>query len=320
MKIAVAAAALCMAMPFSTFAGTWKSDAKGMWYRFDDGSYPKGRWVWIDMDNDGMAECFYFDENGYVLKDTTTPDGYQVNRIGAWVVGGEIKQKAGGETKSSSSGNNNGSSGNSGSSSSNYWNYSYNYDPDWYLKDDKLSETEKAYYHYYEKLLNWNAHTDEYNAKIVEQLDRIRANPTKETADAEVVSVEIPVWRLKNGQKVAGTAHVTVLSSLAEDVKEIFIEIYNGPEKFPIESVGGYSWRSNGLSSNHSVGMAIDINPDANPQMSEDGTSAIVGNKWEPGVNPYSITWDGDVVKAFGKHGWYWGISYSRKDYMHFDY
>ena len=104
MKIAVAAAVFCMAMPFASFAGTWKSDANGMWYQFDDGSYPKGRWAWIDTDNDGMAESFYFDENGYVLRNTTTPDGYQVNRIGAWVVGGEVKQKAGGETKNSSSG------------------------------------------------------------------------------------------------------------------------------------------------------------------------------------------------------------------------
>ena len=76
-----------------------------------------------------------------------------------------------------------------------------------------------------------------------------------------MVSVEIPVWRLRNGQKVAGTTHVQVLSSIANDVKEIFTEIYNGPEQFPIESVGGYNWRSNGLGSNHSSGTAIDINP-----------------------------------------------------------
>ena len=48
MKIAVAAAVFCMAMPFASFAGTWKSDANGMWYQFDDGSYPKGRWAWIE--------------------------------------------------------------------------------------------------------------------------------------------------------------------------------------------------------------------------------------------------------------------------------
>ena len=113
-----------------------------MWYQFDDGSYPKGRWTWIDTDNDGMAESFYFDENGYALRNTTTPDGYQVNRIGAWVVGGEVKQKAGGETKNSSSGTSGNSSGgsnsNSNSNHSSYWNYGYNYDPDWYLKADYL--------------------------------------------------------------------------------------------------------------------------------------------------------------------------------------
>lgn len=127
-KLALAAAVFCMAMPFASFAGTWKSDANGMWYQFDDGTYPKGRWAWIDTDNDGMAESFYFDSNGYVLRNTTTPDGYQVNRIGAWVVGGEVKQKAGGETKNSTSGN--------GSSSENQKNSnnSYSNDPEWYLK------------------------------------------------------------------------------------------------------------------------------------------------------------------------------------------
>ena len=72
-----------------------------------------------------------------------------------------------------------------------------------------------------------------------EQIDRIVANPCDATASAEMVSVEIPVWRLRNGQKVAGTTHVRVLSSIADDVREIFTEIYNGPEQFPIESVGG---------------------------------------------------------------------------------
>ena len=105
MKIAVAAVVFCMAMPSAAFAGTWKSDAKRMWYQFDDGSYPKGRWAWIDTDNDGMAESFYFDKNGYVLRNTTTPDGYQVNRDRCLGRYGEVKQKAGGETKNSSSGN-----------------------------------------------------------------------------------------------------------------------------------------------------------------------------------------------------------------------
>ena len=51
-----------------------------------------------------------------------------------------------------------------------------------------------------------------------------------------------------------------------------------------------------------------------------DGTTVLVGKKWEPGVNPYSIGRDSDVVKAFGKHGWRWGIGASRADMMHFEY
>lgn len=39
-KLALAAAVFCMAMPFASFAGTWKSDANGMWYQFDDGTVP----------------------------------------------------------------------------------------------------------------------------------------------------------------------------------------------------------------------------------------------------------------------------------------
>ena len=313
-KLALAAAVFCMAMPFASFAGTWKSDANGMWYQFDDGTYPKERWAWIDTDNDGMAESFYFDSNGYVLRNTTTPDGYQVNRIGAWVVGGEVKQKAGGETKNSTSGN--------GSSSENQKNSnnSYSNDPEWYLKADGLSEIDIAQYRYYEKYFILGAHSTDLETKVKEQVERISTNSNDATPSMQMVSVEIPVWRLKNNQKVAGTAHVQVLSSIANDVKEIFTEIYNGPEKFPIESVGGYNWRSNGVKSKHSFGLAIDINPDANPQIDTDGTTVLVGKKWEPGVNPYSIGRDSDVVKAFGKHGWRWGIGASRADMMHFEY
>ena len=55
------------------------------------------------------------------------------------------------------------------------------------------------------------------------------------------------------------------------------------------------------MGSNHSLGLAIDINPDANPQIDTDGKTVLVGNKWEPSVNPYSISRDSDVVKAFDR-------------------
>lgn len=56
-----------------------------------------------------------------------------------------------------------------------------------------------------------------------------------------------------------------------------------------------------------------------NPQLSPEG-NVLVGKKWEPGKNPYSITPDGDVVRAFTSRGWVWGAGYRRPDYMHFDF
>lgn len=44
-----------------------------------------GEWQWLDHNNDGIAECYYM-ENGAPLTNTLTPDGYQVNEAGAWVV------------------------------------------------------------------------------------------------------------------------------------------------------------------------------------------------------------------------------------------
>ena len=164
----------------------------------------------------------------------------------------------------------------------------------------------------------WEYYT-EYHESIDTELQDVYVNPSHETAVKHMVWVEVPIWKLKNGQKVTSKAKVQVLNLLAEDVKSIFTEIYNGPEKFPIKSLGGYNWRSNGLTSLHSTGRAIDINPDENPQVSADG-EVLVGKKWEPGVNPYSITPDGDVVKAFSKKGWTWGAGFSRADYMHFDF
>ena len=67
--------------------------------------------------------------------------GKQDRCLGRWRRG---KAEAGGETKNSSSGTSGNSSGgsnsNSNSNHSGYWNYGYNYDPDWYLKADYLSE------------------------------------------------------------------------------------------------------------------------------------------------------------------------------------
>lgn len=84
------AAAMTVGSAMTSFAG-WQSDANGWWWQNEDGSYPSNTWQWIGGNGDGVAECYYFDGNGYMLANTTTPDGYQVNADGAWTVNGVVQ-------------------------------------------------------------------------------------------------------------------------------------------------------------------------------------------------------------------------------------
>lgn len=88
---AVAATVMAASMSLTAFAGSWQKNAAGWWWQNDDGSYPVSCWQWLDGNGDGTAECYYFNEAGYMLTNTTTPDGYIVNADGAWVVNGTIQ-------------------------------------------------------------------------------------------------------------------------------------------------------------------------------------------------------------------------------------
>ena len=81
------------------FAESWKNDGKGYWWQNDDGSYPVNCWQWLDGNQDGISECYYFNGNGYMLSNTVTLDGYQVNGDGAWVVNGVVQTKGRGYYK-----------------------------------------------------------------------------------------------------------------------------------------------------------------------------------------------------------------------------
>ncbi|MBQ3124925.1 MAG: M15 family metallopeptidase [Clostridia bacterium] len=150
--------------------------------------------------------------------------------------------------------------------------------------------------------------------------DAIKATypTTKEMADPLMVTITVPVWRLSNGNKVSSTATFFVHNAIADKVKLVFEEIYNGPEKFPIRDVGGYAWR--GGRSEHNGGTAIDINANENYCIYNNGT--VIGKYWKPYEDPYSIKPYGDVVNAFERHGFTWGGDAWRnpKDYMHFSY
>ena len=71
--------------------GQWKQNATGWWWERLGGGYPTNAWVWIDGSNDGKAECCYFNSVGYMLANTTTPDGCTVNADGAWTENGVVQ-------------------------------------------------------------------------------------------------------------------------------------------------------------------------------------------------------------------------------------
>lgn len=90
----MAVGALITAMGMTVYAGEWKQDTTGWWYQNTDGTYPVNKWEWLDGNQDGVAESYYFDGNGYMLANVITPDGYRVSESGAWIDGnGNVQTK-----------------------------------------------------------------------------------------------------------------------------------------------------------------------------------------------------------------------------------
>lgn len=73
LEVTVLSAVFCLGAAFSALAGSWQLDENGWWWRYGDGSYPTDCWQWLDGNQDGIAECYYFDENGYLLTNTEIP-------------------------------------------------------------------------------------------------------------------------------------------------------------------------------------------------------------------------------------------------------
>lgn len=92
-KVLTMAMALAMVatVHHTCLAAGWQQDSIGYWYENEDGTWPSNTWQWIDGNRDGKAECYYFNENGYMLSNTISPDGYLVNWDGAWIENGEVQ-------------------------------------------------------------------------------------------------------------------------------------------------------------------------------------------------------------------------------------
>ena len=79
------AATMIMGSSMTAIAAQWTQEGATWKYQQADGTYCNNTWKWID------GKCYYFDGNGYMLSNTTTPDGYQVDASGAWVVNGVVQ-------------------------------------------------------------------------------------------------------------------------------------------------------------------------------------------------------------------------------------
>ena len=151
------------------------------------------------------------------------------------------------------------------------------------------------------------------------KLEVFLKNVEKAAAEADMVQVTVDVWDFDStGEKVTKKMTVKVHKALAPTVSAILREIYEGEEQFPIHYLGGWAWSGR---SEHTIGCALDINPEENYYCTPDGT-AIVGKYWKPGEDPYSIPLDGEVATIFKKYGFSQGVNWNSgyKDYMHFSY
>ncbi len=89
------ATALCVSMSIPVNAANW-SLVNNIWnYTDDSGALTKDGWRWIDSNYDGISKCYYFDANGSLIVNGTTPDAFTVNESGAWTKDGTIQYKEG---------------------------------------------------------------------------------------------------------------------------------------------------------------------------------------------------------------------------------
>ena len=91
--VAAAAAGMSVLFSLTPFAAGWElgtGEHASQWkYVNADNTVDTG-WHVIDGNGDGIAEWYYFDQDGWLATSCTTPDGYTVNENGAWVQNGQV--------------------------------------------------------------------------------------------------------------------------------------------------------------------------------------------------------------------------------------
>lgn len=160
--------------------------------------------------------------------------------------------------------------------------------------------------------------------------------------DLELVRV---LYKNFDGKDCIG--ELIVNHSIAQDTLEVFRElyeaeypinqivlpdVYNGDDNLSMaeNNTSAFSFRlSDGVGvaeHEHSLGLAIDINPLQNPQVIDnDGTELYfpyLGKEYadRTTIQDHMITHDDKAYQIFTEHGFSWGGDWSeRQDYMHFE-
>lgn len=172
--------------------------------------------------------------------------------------------------------------------------------------------------------------TEKYDSEKI-----LKKESAPDSITSQMVALEVEYIDY-NGKEQNGV--LVVNKKVAKEVAEIFKEIkksgFQIEKMIPISEYGwdddksmednntsGYNYRFVANStklSNHSYGMAVDINPRYNPMIIKDKIYPLNGSYLKE--NKGTITAESEVVKIFKKRGWRWGGEYkSLKDYQHFD-
>lgn len=141
---------------------------------------------------------------------------------------------------------------------------------------------------------------------------------------SEVSKYLVPITvKIYDEKGKSTTMTLTVHKKLAEEFKAVFEDMYKIKFRIKASQTAAYVWKNisgTGTISQHSYGLAIDINWNDNPCFYNTNVDVSKGyGGYKPGVNKFSVTQK--VIKIWKSHGFYWGGDWSgKKDTMHFSY
>lgn len=72
----------------------FRHDGNGIKYYYEEDKFYRDGWHWIDNNNDGLYECYYFNVMGHIYQDAVTPNGYEVNDKGQLKIDGVVQHKS----------------------------------------------------------------------------------------------------------------------------------------------------------------------------------------------------------------------------------